>query len=89
MSIVRLSSLRVLRLSGCTDMTGLPKTFRGLPSLETLDLRGCTGMAALPAGIFLIPTLRTLRLEGFGDPFVDPGLFAVLAIDLPDLDIVW
>ena len=57
-----LSSLRVLRLSGCTKLEKTPD-FTGASNLEYLDMDGCTSLSTVHESIGAIAKLRFLSLR--------------------------
>ncbi|XLR41501.1 hypothetical protein S83_026161 [Arachis hypogaea] len=58
-----LSSLRVLCLSGCTNLNKSPD-FTGLSNLEYLDLENCTSLSTVHESIGALVMLKFLSLRG-------------------------
>ncbi|MED6170774.1 hypothetical protein PIB30_034351 [Stylosanthes scabra] len=58
-----LSSLRVLRLSGCTNLKKSPD-FTGLSNLEYLDLENCTSLPTVHESVGSLAMLKFLSLRG-------------------------
>lgn len=60
--ISKLSSLRVLRLSGCTKLEKTPD-FTGASNLEYLDMDGCTSLSTVHESVGALAKLRFLSLR--------------------------
>ncbi|KAI9116494.1 hypothetical protein K1719_012661 [Acacia pycnantha] len=62
-SIGSLTSLKKLRLIGCTSLASLPESIGSLTSLQELDLYNCSALASLPESIGSLTSLQELRLN--------------------------
>ncbi|KAL2945245.1 putative disease resistance protein RGA3 [Bienertia sinuspersici] len=51
---------RILKLSQCIDLKGLPKDLSKLVNLRTLDIHNCIGLTHMPRGMSNLTNLHTL-----------------------------
>ena len=81
----KLSSLRVLHLSGCTKLKNTPD-FTGLLNLEYLDLEQCTSLAMVHESIGALAKLRFLSLRGCKNLVMRPNNISFMT-SLETLDL--
>ncbi|XP_059590892.1 disease resistance protein RPV1 [Vitis vinifera] len=63
-NIGSLSSLKSLKLKGCSKLKGLPSSIKHLKALKNLDLSSCENLVRLPESICSLSSLETLFLNG-------------------------
>ena len=63
-NIGSLSSLKSLKLKGCSKLKGLPSSITHLKALKNLDLSNCENLVRLPESICSLNSLETLFLNG-------------------------
>lgn len=59
-----LSNLRVLNLSGCSNLQTLSGSLECFTNLETLNIRGCPSLQELPDSFASLGSLQVLNLSG-------------------------
>ncbi|KAJ1410272.1 Leucine-rich repeat, typical subtype [Sesbania bispinosa] len=74
------SSLRILRLSNCTQLNASNICFDGLQSLTSLNLNNCCNLGALPDNIGLLSSLEYLNLSGSNVEILPPNIKNLLML---------